>query len=160
MPEGDTIFRAARTLDRALAGKPVVRFESVLPALTRIDDDHPVSGRTVERVRSLGKHLLMQFSGDLVLRTHMRMNGSWHIYRPGETWHRSRQDMRVVVADGGLRRSRLQHSGGGVPDRTGSWRATTSCAVSDPTCSARRSIRPPRWHEPVSGRPWRSATRC
>ena len=98
MPEGDTIFRAARTLDRALAGKPVVRFESVLPALSRIHDDHPVTGRTVERVRSIGKHLLMQFSGDLTLRSHMRMNGSWHIYRPGETWHRSRLDMRVVVA--------------------------------------------------------------
>jgi endonuclease VIII len=98
MPEGDTIFRAARTLDRALAGKPVVRFESVLPALTRVHEDHPLTGRTVERVHSIGKHLLMQFSGDLILRTHMRMNGSWHIYRPGERWQRSRQDMRVLVA--------------------------------------------------------------
>jgi endonuclease-8 len=42
--------------------------------------------------------VLMRFSGDLVLRTHMRMNGSWHIYRPGETWQRPRRDMRVVVA--------------------------------------------------------------
>ena len=84
MPEGDTIFRAARTLHRALAGKPVVRFESVLPALTRVHDDHPLTGRIVEECRRVGKHLLMQFSGDLVLRTHMRMNGSWHIYRPGE----------------------------------------------------------------------------
>ena len=50
MPEGDTIFRAARTLHRALAGKPVVRFESVFPALTRVHDDTPLTGRTVERV--------------------------------------------------------------------------------------------------------------
>ncbi len=98
MPEGDTIFRAARTLDRALAGKPVVRFASVLPALTRIHEDHPVTGRTVDRVESVGKHMLMRFSGDLVLRTHMRMNGSWHIYRPGETWQRPGRDMRVLVA--------------------------------------------------------------
>ena len=97
MPEGDTIFRAARTLDRALAGKPVVRFASVFPALTRIHEDHPVTGRTVDRVESVGKHLLMRFSGDLVLRTHMRMNGSWHIYRPGEAWKRPGRDMRVLV---------------------------------------------------------------
>jgi endonuclease-8 len=98
MPEGDTIFRAARTLHRALVGKPVVRFESVFPGLTRVHEDHPVTGRTVDRVYSLGKHLLVQFSRDLVLRTHMRMNGSWHIYRPGEPWKRSRRDMRVLVA--------------------------------------------------------------
>ena len=97
MPEGDTIFRAARTLHRALAGKPVVRFETVLAQLSRVDDDSPIAGRTVERVRSVGKHLLVEFSGDLVLRTHMRMNGSWHIYRPGERWQRPRSAMRVVV---------------------------------------------------------------
>ena len=105
MPEGDTIFRAARTLNRALAGKPVVRFESVLPALTRVHEDHPITGRLVESVSSLGKHVLMRFSGDLVLRTHMKMNGSWHIYRSGERWRKSRRDMRVVVATGTTKRS-------------------------------------------------------
>jgi endonuclease-8 len=98
MPEGDTIFRAARTLNLALAGKPVVRFESMFPALTRVHEDAPISGRTVESVRALGKHMLMWFSDGLVLRTHMRMNGSWHIYRPGEEWRRRRRDMRIVVA--------------------------------------------------------------
>jgi endonuclease-8 len=98
MPEGDTIFRAARTLNRALGRKLVVRFESVLPALTRVHEDHPITGRLVERVSSVGKHVLMQFSGDLVLRTHMKMNGSWHIYRPGEAWRTSRRHMRIVVA--------------------------------------------------------------
>ena len=97
MPEGDTIFRAARTLDRALAGKTVVRFETGLAQLSRVDDDAPIAGRTVDRVRSVGKHLLIEFSGDLVLRTHMRMNGSWHVYRPGERWQRPRSAMRVVV---------------------------------------------------------------
>jgi endonuclease VIII len=98
VPEGDTIFRAARTLHRALAGHAVVRFESVSPALTRVHEDTPVTGRTIEAVSAAGKHLLMRFSGDLVLRTHMRMNGSWHIYRPGEAWQRPRRDMRVLVA--------------------------------------------------------------
>lgn len=98
MPEGDTIFRAARTLQQALAGKRVVRFESMFPQLTRVHDDEPITGRTVEAVRSAGKHLLMEFSGGLLLRTHMRMNGSWHIYRPGETWQRPRRAMRILVA--------------------------------------------------------------
>jgi endonuclease-8 len=98
MPEGDTIFRAARTLHRAFAGHVVTHFESVFPALTRIRDDAPITGRTVDSVRSSGKHLLMNFSGDLTLRTHMRMNGSWHIYRPGERWQRPRRDMRIVVS--------------------------------------------------------------
>lgn len=98
MPEGDAIFRTARTLHRALAGREVVRFESVFPSLTRVHDDAPITGRTVDSVTAAGKHVLMQFSGGLTLRTHMRMNGSWHVYRPGERWRRPRRDMRVVVA--------------------------------------------------------------
>ena len=98
MPEGDTIFRAARTLHRALAGKTVVRFQTVLTQLERVHIDTPIVGRTIERVESRGKHLLMYFSGDLILRTHMRMNGSWHIYRPGERWRVPARDMRVLVA--------------------------------------------------------------
>jgi endonuclease-8 len=98
VPEGDTIFRAARTLNRALASQAVVRFESAYPALTRVHEDTPITGRLVERVTAAGKHVLMHFSGDLVLRTHMRMNGSWHIYRSGEAWKRPRRDMRILIA--------------------------------------------------------------
>src|SRR5689334_20007546 len=98
MPEGDAIFRTARTLNRALAGREVVRFESALPKLTRVADDTPMAGRRVESVTAAGKHVLMRFSGDLTLRTHMRMNGSWHIYRPGERWRRPRRDVRILVA--------------------------------------------------------------
>ena len=97
MPEGDTIHRAAATLQRAIGGQVVTRFESALPKLTRVDADTPLRGRTVERVEARGKHLLIWFSGDLVLRTHMRMNGSWHIYRPGERWQRPHRDMRIVI---------------------------------------------------------------
>jgi endonuclease-8 len=94
VPEGDTIFRAARTLNRALAGRTVVSFESMLPALDRVE----ITGRSIERVVAAGKHLLIHFSGGLVLRTHMRMNGSWHIYRRGERWLRPRRDMRLTIA--------------------------------------------------------------
>jgi len=94
MPEGDTIFRIARTLDAALAGKVVTRFETVLPKLER----GSIKGRTVQRVRSVGKNLIIDFSGDLSLRTHLRMNGSWHLYRAGERWRKRRDDMRIVIA--------------------------------------------------------------
>jgi endonuclease-8 len=97
MPEGDTIHRTAETLQRAIGGQTVTRFESVLPTLTRVDTDTPLRGRTIERVEARGKHVLIWFSGDLVLRTHMRMNGSWHIYRPGERWQRPHRDMRIVI---------------------------------------------------------------
>lgn len=95
MPEGDTLFRAARTLQRALAGRRVLHFESVYPALTRVDTDAPIAGRTVTEVTARGKHLLMAFSGDLVLHTHMRMHGSWHIYKPGERWRAAARDLRI-----------------------------------------------------------------
>ena len=98
MPEGDTILRAAQTLHRVLAGHTVTRFDSVYPAVTRIAEDTPIVGRTIESVAARGKHLLMTFSGDLILRTHMRMNGSWHLYRTGARWLRPASDMRVLVA--------------------------------------------------------------
>src|SRR6476620_544997 len=97
MPEGDTIFRAAHTLNRALAGRTVTRFDSDFSRLTRIDEDERIPGRTIERVDARGKHLLIWFSGDLVLRTHMRMHGSWHIYTRGTPWRRPRSDMSIVI---------------------------------------------------------------
>ena len=97
MPEGDTIFRAARTLHRALAGQTVTGFESVLPKLERVEVDSPVTGRRVEKVEASGKWLLIYFSGGLILLTHMLMSGSWHIYRPGEKWKRRAGDMRIII---------------------------------------------------------------
>jgi len=98
MPEGDSIYHAAKALRKALAGKTVTSFETVLPKLARIDEDAPLRGRTIERVKSAGKNLIIEFSGDLHLHTHMKMNGSWHIYRPGERWQRPRRDMRIVIS--------------------------------------------------------------
>lgn len=97
MPEGDTIFRTARTLARALEGRKIDRFETVLAHLARVDDDAPIAGRTVEKVSARGKNLLIEFSGGLHLRTHMRMNGSWHIYRHDSRWQSPRSAMRVVI---------------------------------------------------------------
>jgi endonuclease VIII len=75
MPEGDSIYRAARALRGVLAGRVVTGFETGLAGLARVDDDGPVVGRVVERVESRGKWLLVYFSGDLILVTHMLMSG-------------------------------------------------------------------------------------
>jgi endonuclease VIII len=98
MPEGDTILLAARSLHRALAGQVVLRFESVFPQITRVADGNRITGRTIESVSARGKHLLIAFSGDLLLHTHMRMNGSWHIYPRGARWRRPPRDMRILIA--------------------------------------------------------------
>jgi endonuclease-8 len=85
----------------------VTRFETAYAHLDRVNVDTPIAGRIVERCASAGKHHLIYFgpptrglgalgrSGDLILRTHMRMNGSWHLYRHGERWWRAPQAMRV-----------------------------------------------------------------
>jgi endonuclease-8 len=52
----------------------------------------------VEKVESRGKWLLIHFSGDLILVTHMLMSGSWHLYRAEERWRRPRREMRAVIA--------------------------------------------------------------
>lgn len=97
MPEGDSIFRAARSLHRVLAGHEVTRFETAYAHLDRVNVDTPLVGRTIERCESRGKHILMFFSGGLILRSHMRMSGSWHLYRHGEKWRRGPQAMRVRI---------------------------------------------------------------
>jgi endonuclease-8 len=97
MPEGDTIFRTARALGRALGGKSITGFRSTYPLLTRFHDDTPLTGQTIESIESRGKWLLVHFSGGCTLATHMLMSGSWHIYRPGERWQKPRIAARIVI---------------------------------------------------------------
>lgn len=97
MPEGDTIYRAARALQRAIGGKVVTGFETGLAKLARVNDDAPLVGRVVEKVESRGKWLFIYFSGDLILVSHMLMSGSWHLYRTGERWRMGRSRMRAVI---------------------------------------------------------------
>jgi len=97
MPEGDTIYRTARTLQKALAGKAVTVFETGFAKIASANDDKPVVGRVVEKVEARGKWCLIFFSDDLILATHMLMSGSWHLYRTGERWKLPRSKMRVVI---------------------------------------------------------------
>jgi endonuclease-8 len=97
MPEGDTIYRTARTLQRTIGGKVVTGFQTGLAKLAQVEDEATLVGRVVEKVESRGKWCLIFFSGDLILLTHMLMSGSWHVYRTGERWRMARQRMRVAI---------------------------------------------------------------
>ena len=92
MPEGDTIYRTAAVLRAALLGKSIVAFDA--PRLMGI---RPSLGSMVEYVESQGKHLEIGFDDGVVLHTHMRMTGSWHLYRTGETWRRPEHLARVII---------------------------------------------------------------
>jgi endonuclease-8 len=102
MPEGDTIYRAARALQKALGGKVVTAFETGLANLASVNDNAPLVGRTVEKVEAHGKWCLIFFSDDLILVSHMLMSGSWHIYRTGEKWWMGRDRMRVALTCGDM----------------------------------------------------------
>jgi endonuclease VIII len=92
VPEGDTIYRTATMLRRALAGKPLERFET-----PRLPVRGPEPGTPVRSVEARGKHLLIAFGDGRMLHTHMRMSGSWHVYRPGERWWKSRAQARAIL---------------------------------------------------------------
>ena len=92
MPEGDTIFRAAARLHGALAGHRLVRLEA-----PRASGPRPPVGTIIDSVDAVGKHLLVSFADGIVLRTHMRMSGSWHVYRPGERWQKPVHLVRALV---------------------------------------------------------------
>lgn len=57
----------------------------------------PQAGRMVERVESHGKHLEIEWDNGMVLHTHMRMTGSWHLYRTGEKWRKPYEQMRAAI---------------------------------------------------------------
>ena len=87
MPEGDTIHRAATALAAAIGGAELTGFD--LPRQRTGRAGWPRPGERIVEVSAHGKHLLMECSGGLTLHTHMRMTGSWHLYRRGERWRRS-----------------------------------------------------------------------
>lgn len=97
MPEGDTVWFAARRLDRALAGQQITASDFRVPRLATAD----LTGRRVEGVRSYGKHILFRFDGHVTLHTHFRMHGAWHLYRPERAWRGGPDwQIRVVLRTG------------------------------------------------------------
>jgi endonuclease VIII len=97
MPEGDTIHSAAERLGAALVGRPIESIEA--PQRRHALDRWPerLEGRAVRAVDAHGKHLFLRFDGDLTLHSHLRMGGSWRVYRRGERWRRSPRRAWLVI---------------------------------------------------------------
>ncbi|HEV7204924.1 MAG TPA: DNA-formamidopyrimidine glycosylase family protein [Jatrophihabitans sp.] len=96
MPEGDTVWLTAHRLNQALAGRPVTLFDLRVPALATTD----LRGQTVTEVIARGKHLLTRFGNDLTLHSHLRMDGSWYLSRPGQRPRRHPEHMiRALVGN-------------------------------------------------------------
>ncbi len=57
----------------------------------------PDLGRVVETVTSHGRHLRIRWDDDLVLDTHLKMSGTWDLYRPGQQWRKSHRNIRVLI---------------------------------------------------------------
>jgi endonuclease-8 len=95
MPEGDTLSRTAAGLRPYLVGRDVLTARAQGPG--PVPQIHRVVGKRVDAVEAQGKNLLIRFDGGLELRTHLRMHGSWHRYRPGERWRRPAGRARLVL---------------------------------------------------------------
>jgi endonuclease-8 len=93
MPEGDTLFQTASRLRPELVGAELRRVE--LRGIRGMDRLRV--GDRVTSVESRGKYLEIEVERGFVLRTHLRMTGSWHLYRPGERWRRARHLARAVL---------------------------------------------------------------
>lgn len=95
MPEGDTVWQAARRLHEALAGKVLTRSDFRVPKYATVD----LTGRTVLNTSPRGKHLLTRFEGGLTLHTHLRMEGAWKVYGTDERWRGGpAHQIRVILA--------------------------------------------------------------
>ncbi len=95
MPEGDTLYRTAAGLRPYLVGRQVIGARAQGPG--RVPQIQRVVGERIDAVETQGKNLLIRFGGGLEIRTHLRMNGSWHRYRPGERWRRPPARARLVL---------------------------------------------------------------
>jgi endonuclease-8 len=95
VPEGDTLFRTAAGLRPYLVGRTVIAARTGGPGA--VPQVERIVGHEITAVDALGKNLLIRFDNGLELRTHLRMNGSWHRYRPGERWRRPPARARLVL---------------------------------------------------------------
>ena len=95
MPEGDSVFRFAAKLRTVLEGQPILAARSHGPG--PVPQVQRIVGAICTAVRSQGKNMLISFDNGLVLRGHLRMNGTWHIYRPGEAWRWPEREARLVL---------------------------------------------------------------
>ncbi len=96
MPEGDTVYRAARLLDRSLTGHELVVTDFRVPQHATVD----LSGGTVVETRARGKHLLTRIANGAdhwTLHTHLKMEGTWRVIDARQRWPRPAHQARVVL---------------------------------------------------------------
>jgi endonuclease-8 len=93
MPEGDTVWLTARRLDAALSGTVLTGSDFRVPEWAEVD----LSGRRVTETLSRGKHLLTRVE-DVTIHSHLKMEGSWHIYSQGAAWRSPAFQARVVLS--------------------------------------------------------------
>jgi endonuclease VIII len=79
MPEGDVVWRAARQLHGALAGRVLTSSDFRVPRFAAAD----LTGSTVTAAVSRGKHLLIRTDDGQTVHSHLRMDGSWRIRPAG-----------------------------------------------------------------------------
>ena len=82
MPEGDTVWLSAKRMHEAFSGQVLTRSDFRVPQLAAVD----LTGIRVLSVVARGKHMLTALSDGRLLHTHFRMDGTWHLYRPGDRW--------------------------------------------------------------------------
>lgn len=93
MPEGDSVHQLAAMLRPVLADRELVRTDFRVPRYATVD----LAGERVDEVVSRGKHLLVRTSEHTV-RTHLKMEGEWRVFAPGERWTKPGHRARVVLA--------------------------------------------------------------
>lgn len=93
MPEGDTLHNLALKLGPAFDGRTLtaVSFPR-LRGMNRLK-----VGDVVTEVRARGKYLEVEVERGLILRTHLRMTGDWHLYPPGARWRQPKHLARAVL---------------------------------------------------------------
>jgi endonuclease VIII len=97
MPEGDTIYGAARRIRAALVGAEIVSLETPHRRFERDRWPERLSGRGVRAVESRGKHLFIRFDGDLTIHSHLRMTGWWGVYERGRRWGKAPSRAWLVI---------------------------------------------------------------
>ena len=88
------VWRVARQLDLALAGRVLTRTDFRVPRFAAAD----LTGQTVTAVRARGKHLLVRTGSGQSIHSHLKMDGSWRI-RPASKPPPRDYRVRLVLAN-------------------------------------------------------------
>ena len=97
MPEGDTVWRQARSLHRALASRTAHTTDFRYPQVASVN----LAGQPIHGALARGKHILLRI-GEMTVHSHLKMDGIWHLYRldadgSREKWRRPSEQVRALI---------------------------------------------------------------